>query len=425
MRLAARLGAVGLLGLLAGFLACTGDDGAAPGADAAAGASGASSTDGAAGDGAVPWDPVWHKTTPAGWQTIPPESPAPDCGPGCRMAINVPVWSPYAGQTSVTTQRVIGVGKYSLVFASLGLGTTSVIPNGDTGDVTRPSMWGDHVAALRSRGGGDGQVEIVSLTTGERKIAFEYSPEDAGNFNADEIALGPHHVYFHYKGLESFNLDTGELKRLLGGPSACYSMCATDSGLLCEDGKIYFLQPDTGPNGSVTYVDNGGEMQVDGQCSPDRKRYAWVDFRDPPGPGSTYDFGRNGGEIYMRDLALGKTVRLTFDSPASPRGKIHPAVGDDLAVWSEPDDGAPQNPPDLQTLFQVSDTLAKVDLKTGERCRLQSGPGYISYKSLVGHHMYALLDRPEGWRLIDLDLDDPGLTWQCQPTPNWPSGGVP
>jgi hypothetical protein len=127
----------------------------------------------------------------------------------------------------------------------------------------------------------------------------------------------------------------------------------------------------------------------------------------------------------MRDLVTGVTHRLAFDSPSDPMGKVDPAVGKAIAVWSEPDDGAPRNPPELSTLYNASGTLAKLDLKTGERCRLhRSMP--IGHKLVYGHHMYAVwLDRQDNKDyLIDLDLDNPGLQWTCQPTPGWPAGGV-
>ena len=42
---------------------------------------------------AAGWDPVWHETEPAEWPTVGPEG-QPDCGPGCRMALNVPIRHP-------------------------------------------------------------------------------------------------------------------------------------------------------------------------------------------------------------------------------------------------------------------------------------------------------------------------------------------
>jgi hypothetical protein len=152
-----------------------------------------------------------------------------------------------------------------LAFAAVGSSETKLIPDGDAGEASRPSIWGDHVAFARDRSGGvgNGQLEITNLLTGERKIAFVEQP---GVANTDEVALGPHHVYFHYRGLERMDLQTGERK--LVKPGGCYSMCATATGLLCESGRIYFTQLD----GHVGYLDNGGAMQVDGKCSPDRKR---------------------------------------------------------------------------------------------------------------------------------------------------------
>ncbi len=309
----------------------------------------------------------------------------------------------------VISQTAKGIG-----FSEIGTQSTFGIPQ-LPGPTFRPSVWEDHVSYVRSFGVADGQVEIASLITGETKIAHRYTPEEAGTNSVSRTMLGPRHVFWVFNGgIWARHLQTGEVKRLTGD---CLSYCATDTVLLCEDGRILSIDPDSGDTEPVDY---GGAWQMQAACSPARTLYAWIDYRDPPGPGSAM-FKRSGGEVYVYDLATKKTRRVTFDSPGAPRGKVYPAVDGNLGVWNEPGDTQPANPDSLSELKGVSTSIAKFDMQTGQRCRLTSRETYIRYKSLHGSHIYgSWFDNAsiETW-LVDLDLDHPSLTWDCVPTPEW------
>lgn len=170
-------------------------------------------------------------------------------------------------------------------------------------------------------------------------------------------------------------------------------------------------------------IDDGTELQFDGSGSADRKQYAWVDYRDPPGPGSHAFSTRKGGEVYFHDFTTGKTRRATFDSPDKPRAKVYPGIGDGLAVWNEPPLGAANpNPENFDSYYGGSTALATLDLATGKRCQLPDvNFGILFNKSVHGRHVYA------GWfdkktvktYLVDIDLDYAGFKWQCQDTPGW------
>lgn len=387
------------------------------GSDGASGAGGAS-TGGVAGDsgggsGGEAWDPVWHESKPKDWQTVGPEG-NPDCGTGCRVALNLPMTNLPGDGYRFASERLVSESPLGLAFTTVGSTLTSVVPGG----FIQPSVSGNYVAYLDSFGIGDGQIQLTSLITGETKIVFRYSPPESGKSSSEATALNSKYAFFIYKGIRSRNLQTGELSYL--GPGACYSLCATESALLCESGKIYVIDPE---NGDQKKIDDGTELQFEGSCSADRGQYAWIDYRDPPGPGSNPFFTRRGGEVYVHDFGTAKTIRATFDSPDEPRAKILPAVGDGIAVWSEAPLSAPDpNPPDYGAYYAVSTALATLDLETGKRCQLLTDTASpLGHKSVHGRHVYAewLDKKANETRLVDIDLDHPAFQWSCQMTPGW------
>lgn len=404
---------------------CSSKNGEPGGAAGAAGASGASGLGGTAGsDSGIPWDSEWHQTQPKSWDTIGPES-NPSCGPGCRIALNLPLAYKAAYGHAYSTAGVLdavvptGSAHTGLAFAGIGDPVTRIMPAVE-GDLLEAHRAGDFVSYLRNFGVGKGRVEIASLSTGETKVAFSYTPAEVGTNSVERTILGPNHVYWVMSGIWARNLASGETKRIADG--ACWSYCATESLLVCESGGIYVIdvaEPKDGVDPVRLLDPLATEFQTDGNCSPDRKQYAWVDYRDPPGPGSTNFFARSGGEIYIHDFAQNETKRVTFDSPVAPRGKLFPAIGGDIVVWNEPPlSSANPNPEDYQSLDAESTALAKLDLVTGERCQLDVKPAQIGgFKSVHGHHVY-------GWwfdndavqvRLVDIDLDHPELDWKCTP----------
>jgi hypothetical protein len=410
--LAVAVGLAGLLPLLS-VAGCPSQDdppaGAGGSGASTGGSAGASGSSGAAGN---TWDPVWHETKPKDWTSYPPDN-LPDCGDGCRIAMNLPLRNPAVYGHSYSEKWLSSDTPKGVGFAAMTAGATRAIPS-EPGTAQRSSVYGDYISYIRSFGIGDGQVEVASLVTGETKIAFRYTPAEAGDNNAWRTVMGPRHVFWLFPGgLWARNLETGDVKNLGG---ACWSYCPTATRVLCDDGVILTIDPDTGAS---KFLDYGGEWQTHGTCSPGRTQYAWVDYRDPPGPGST-DFNRSGGEVYVHDLKTGKTKRVTFDSPSSPRGKVYPAIDGDWVVWNEPGDSEDANPQTNAALLGAG-ALVKFDMKTGQRCRLTSRPMRLWFKSLHGTHVYGTwfdLPSSEVW-LADLDLEHPSLTWDCVATPEW------
>ena len=393
---------------------CPGGD-SDPGGTAGSATGGMAGAGGDAGDAGEPWDPVWHETEPKTWQTVGPDG-SPDCGPGCRMALNQSLAS---GEGFVfTSARVLGTGYKGVAFADTGATTTGILPHDPFGPENGRlglAAWGDFISAMRSFGIGRGQVEVANLLTGETKIALKYTPP--GTNAVSDTALNAKYIFWEKGGIWARDLNTGEVKQV--SQSGCYSMCASNDVVFCDNGKISLIDPETA---SSAFVDNGGELQTDGACSPARKQYAWIDYRDPPGPGASKNFARSGGEVYVHDLGTGKTRRVTFDSPGDPMGKTNPAVSGDVVVWSQPLDGEPRNPDDAQALYGAAKGLATLDLNTGQRCRLLSStPGPLGTKAVHGRKVIAkwLDKKANESRVILLDLDDPGLQWACEPTPGW------
>jgi hypothetical protein len=362
-----------------------------------------------AGDSAEVWDPVWHETEPAQWPTVGPEG-QPDCGPGCRIALNLPVSHPGYFSYGYDAHRVADTNVATLHYADIGGTTTHVIAARAEGVVgfVQPYIHGSFISYLASDYP-KGVVELMNLTTGEMKSVYSY---DDGDHPIVFTAVNDRYAFWYQdgRGLMARNLTTGELRVLSFGVFSCHGLCATPTALICGQVAERILRIDQ-ETGEETTLDDGGALQVDSNCSPDRRRVAWVDYRDPPGPGSTYDFHRNGGEIYMKDLESNVTTRLTFDSPNDPRGKYGPAVDGDTVVWMEPCPTCDPNPQSMQALA-ASTTLVRFDLAIGKKCRTEM---VIGSPSLHGRHLYGYwLDKSENeTRLVDIDLDDPGIEWSC------------
>lgn len=411
----------GVLTLASPFLVlggCPASDNGGTSTGGAGGGAGSGGT-GALLDGgdAEAWDPVWHETQPKSWPTVGPEN-NPDCGPGCRVALNVPIAHPPAYGPAYTMERVLGVSASGLSHANIGESVTWILPHPSDAPRIQISIWGDYVASARAFGIGDGQIELTNLVTGETKVAFRWTPAEAGTSGSELTALNDDYVFFIFQGFRARHRATGELTYL--GPGACYSLCATGSALICESGRIYVIDPVSGKKQSL---DDGTELQADGTCSADRKQYAWIDFRDPPGPGSDFNFTRQGGEVYFHDFETKKTRRATFDSPNQPRAKVYPAAGSGLLVWNEPPLSEPNpNPGSYGGYYGLSTALATLDLATGKRCQLLTETaGPLGKKSVHARHVYAewLDKKANQTRVVDIDLDHPGFQWSCQDTPGW------
>lgn len=414
-RFAVLLGAL----LLAG---CPGRDSAGPSRDGGANdgaAEAKSDANTAAAEAGIPWDPVWHDTTPKDWPTIGPEG-QPDCGVGCRMLLNHAVPDGTGAYAfSYDTRRVVSEGfQVGPMVATLDSMETTVFGPDPTSKQAQdaPYVAGHRVAYIRTFGVGDGQVEIMDLITGEKKIVYKYAPAQAGTNNALRTALNSRYAFWAMdgKGLMSRDLQTGEIKVLMPGSFVCHDICATEHELVCADADsdaMYDVDLDAGKAG---YLDYGGALQLEGFCSPDRTQFVWIDYRDPPGRSSTDMFERSGGEVYLRDLAAHKTRRITYDSPDSPHGKIYPAVDGHFVYWNQTPDGPNQNPGQAPDLYYLATTLVRFDLSTGKKCELANAA--MSYKAAYGSELvHTWLDQTKNEvRVVITNLDHPGLNWQCQ-----------
>jgi hypothetical protein len=392
-----------------------------PGGDTTGGSAGAAGIAGQAGSAGAPdandWDPVWHQTEPAAWETVGPEN-NPDCGPGCRVALNVPAGNPTGLGHSASPAFLASGGPLGQAFARIGdtvTPPTLIIPaGGPNAGLVRQSIWEGRLSAARVISMGNGQVEVIDLLTGESKVIFSYQN---GQYIVIHTALGPNHAYWESLGMGvvSRNLTTGEVRTLKSG--GCWKMIGVEQGLLCEDGRIYLANP---LSGDVSKIDSGPAFQLDLACSPDRKQCAWIDFRDPPGENSTRA-KMVGGEVYVTDLDSGQTQRVTFDSPDAPRGKWSPAVDGNLVVWHEEDAVRFEPQPESAVAYSAK-TLSRVDMETGERCRLTSPTQLVvGLKILHGKRIYGTWVNPTEnppWEnrtwIVEIDLDDPELVWECQ-----------
>lgn len=371
-------------------------------------------------DGEQPsWDPVWHKKEPADWPTVGPEG-MPSCGEGCRIALNGRIDARFLPPSITRSGIVDGFG--DLQWSPLGVTNTKLLYLFDAkADVAALFAYlsGDYVSYLKV-GGGRLQVELVSSVTGERKLAYGlskvYGNGDMGIFLT---ALNSKYVFWgrDRAGLMARNLHTGEIKIIHHGSVGSMGACTTDSGIWLFDlGAIEFFDQETGQV-SLT-DDNGAEwaLQVDASCAASRKQITWVDYRDPPGPSSNYDFTRRGGEVYVKNLVTGKVERVTFDSPGAPRAKAYPVVDGTRFVWLEQRPDLDPNPDMASEVYSGARAIVRYDAATKERCRRPAGAlEYVKPYALIGSRLYG------GWldleindtRLVELDLDYSGWEWEC------------
>lgn len=368
-------------------------------------------------DGEQPtWDPVWHETNPADWPTIGPDG-MPDCGPGCRVALNGRIdarhWPP-----SISLSGIVDALGH-LHWVPIGATHTRLLyvdNDAEESATLFASIYGKRVSYLMARQRSLA-VEVVDISTGERKRAYEISVR-ANDMGISFTALNSKYVFWSRPavGLMARNMDTGEIRIIKYGSPGSRGACATEHGLwVFAPGEIKFFDQETG---KVSYTDADGEwaLQVDATCAASRKQITWVDYRDPPGPGSNYDFTRRGGEVYVKDLVSGKVERVTFDSPSNPRAKAHPVVDGTRFVWLEQSPELDPNPETAQELYAGAGALVRYDTATGERCRMPFGAlQYVRPYALLGNRLYGAwpdeqINEP---RLVEVDLDHPSFEWEC------------
>lgn len=86
----------------------------------------------------------------------------------------------------------------------------------------------------------------------------------------------------------------------------------------------------------------------------------------------------------------------------------------DYVYWNQPPDGPNQNPDQAQSLYELITTLVRFDISTGQKCELANAP--MGYKAAYGSQLvHTWLDKAKNeTRVVVTNLDDPGLSWQCQ-----------
>jgi hypothetical protein len=229
---------------------------------------------------AASWDPVWHETEQADWPTVGGEG-QPDSGPGCRMALNVPVSHPGYFAYGYDANLIGDTTDGNILYATIGGSITYVVSryaDGRTG-LVQPYVDNGFMIYLASDYP-KGAVEVMRLSTGEVKRIFDYDDADGTLFTA----LNSKYAFWYQDGnrLMSRNLVSGEIRQLSPGMFNCYGICATESALICGQVAERILRIDQ-ETGESTGLDDGGALQVDSNCSPDRRHVVWVDYRDHGG----------------------------------------------------------------------------------------------------------------------------------------------
>jgi hypothetical protein len=357
-------------------------------------------------DAADAWDPVWHETEAKDWPTAP-QATEPSCGQGCRVALDV---APYAPsyihfQDSEFGLAAVNVSQRNVFYAPFGSDETFIVAQGDLAEMSngfsQPYLRGELLSVTYMRPGNPGgEVRVINLRTGETKIPYEYT-RSAGDLGITFTLINDKYVFWDRDGhgIMSLNLETGQVRTLVH--FLCLDLCAVPTGLVCMNSPNLFIDQETG---EMTTIAPGAGLQVDATCSHERDEITWVDYRDPPGTDPS-EGGRNGGEVYMKDLVSGELTRLTHDSPDSPEAKAYPAVGKELAVWKAVAEGFERNPSWAQEVYGVTQDLMVLDRKTGQRCRIHSDiVKYFTHMVVRGRTVYGNIGH-----VVGIDVDDPAI----------------
>ncbi|MBE7485104.1 MAG: hypothetical protein HS104_34690 [Polyangiaceae bacterium] len=294
----------------------------------------------APGDNPVPpWDPVWHKTTPASFPVLPP-GPAlkVDCGVRCKVISSsepdgISPRRPRANDDWAVFQ--VAPGRVQAVH--LASGVEYLVDDGQdwpgSFGAALPSLAGKRTFYAISKP--DQTIMVVrDLTTGERKLVWAAPKLQAGDGSGTTAFAGPYLYWDHAPPSRFYRFDVrnGELKMVSGG--GCFFMEGSETGFAtcAGEGWIDLIDFDKGQISPVGDTQNGAAM---GGISDDGKTIVWSDLRHP-GPGgekSTFFQPIAGSEIYRLDVASGKETRVTFDSPTKPGLKTFTRAVGDVVLW--------------------------------------------------------------------------------------------
>ncbi|MEZ4371465.1 MAG: hypothetical protein R3B07_11600 [Polyangiaceae bacterium] len=397
----AKLCALGLATISVVAVAC--DSGSSNSAPDAAGGAGGAITDASTEADA----PDYGDAMPLPDATVDADAEAlPDCGPGCRIALKGPIVHAAWGH-GFSESWVADTNQSELLFGTVGSDQTFRVPH----ESAFARVNGSHIAYLAFNPWPNVEVAVVDATSKTRRVYQAYP--DAKDLGFSGTFLSEKSVVWSVRdGLFKANLETGAIKQLSGSPLDCREGCTTDGAIYCVNnntGRVDRIDEETG---ELTHLDDGGALQVEGACSPDRKKLVWVDHRAPAQASSYFGF-RGAGEIYLHDIPTHTTRRLTFDSPDNGTPKTFATVGTDWVVWLEPCATCDRSFQTAGQLYAAATRHVRLDLNTNQKCYLD---GIVAgdYSSLHGHHLYGYWTDGKNKYLVDVDLDDPGLNWVCE-----------
>jgi hypothetical protein len=327
-----------------------------------------------------------------------------DCGPGCRVFLGPTQhsgWIPFA----YSADYIADTTAKELMVRRVGDKDVSVINQ----TCSFPHFEGNSLACTFAKDFPLLEMAVVDLKTWQAQTYFriENGAEDRANGNV----LTDRYLYWTHMGWTTrADRKTGAIKDFAGS-LLCDWGCFSGGSIYCNLGKAYRLDPETLEGVAIS---PSTAAQISGACTADRKRFVWVDFRDPPGPGSHSAGPRVGGEVYTYEFATGETKRLTFDSPDAPVTKDYAAIGDDVAVWIEACATCPKSFPNESAWIATPKAFVRLDLATKKRCRYEM-ERTGAFLHVYGRHLYTYWnDATTGLYVIDIDMDDPAVPWVCE-----------
>ncbi|MCB9585282.1 MAG: hypothetical protein H6718_07785 [Polyangiaceae bacterium] len=397
----AKLCALGLAMISVVAVAC--DSGSSSsGVDASGGAGGAITDASTEADA-----PDYGDAMPLPDATIDADAEAlPDCGPGCRIALKRPVRHAAWGHGFSTTW-VADTNQYEVSYAQVGSDETFTVPQ----ESAFARVNGDHISYIGFDAWPQGEIAVIDATNKTRQVYYSFPDSRdhgfTGTFITDKNVL-----WTTSAGLFKADLKSKAVSHLSNDRLDCREGCTAEGAIYCVNtntGRVDRIDEETG---ELTHIDDGGALQVEGACSPDRKKIVWVDHRGA-GQASSYDGFRGEAEIYLHDIPSGTTKRVTSDSPDNGIAKTFAAVGTDWVVWHEPCGTCAKTFGQAGELYYAATRLVRMDLNTNQRCHLDDFH-VGDYSSLHGHHLYGYWNDGKNKYLVDVDLDDPALNWVCE-----------
>ena len=394
----------------------TADGVADAGSEAAPSDAGGSVNPGWTPHGVLPaWDPVWHLTAERVWPQKT-DVPVEDCGGGCSWIFDRidPGWF----VASVTRSAAID-GAVELLHRRTGDVAERVIS--EPGERTLFAYLSTDGAYTVFRSGETWKtlpinIVLMNVVTGERKTLWTDSQDSPG-----EVAyVGVNRKYAFWAiegaGLARRDLATGEAMLLGGVPDCEWGWCVGESVLVCMDSSgVIGIDVETGKR-RVTDVGHG--LQMSSACSASRTQVALTDDRATGGGVTSIDGQLNGSEVYVLDVPSWTMKRRTTEPPGVVRLKYRPVVDGDNIAWMEPGVGSDPNPRRLGDLQRGS--LVTFDPVSGAKCRVDREPLHEFFPlAMRGRHVIGQWTNPKSSNadvhLVDLNLDDPSLSWTCEP----------